>query len=249
MDEIERAGRYAGIDAREWRVRLDVPEVIALEHTGSTLDVAHRLAASGAAPGTVVVAERQTAGRGRAGKHWSSASDHGVWVTVIERPADAGAVDVLSIRVGLAVAAALDEFAEEPVRLKWPNDMYVREGKLAGTLVEARWRGERLDWVAIGLGVNVTAPADVPGAAGLEAGTTRAQVLGAVVPAIRAAAELRGELGPDELESYASRDLARGRRCSEPLAGSVAGISPRGELLIELADVTAAVRSGSLRLD
>ena len=72
------------------------------------------------------------------------------------------------MRVGLAAAEALDRFASEPIRLKWPNDLYVDQGKVAGVLVEARWREQAVEWVAIGLGVNVKAPEDIEAAAGLE---------------------------------------------------------------------------------
>ena len=62
---------------------------------------------------------------------------------MIERPRDAAALDVLSLRVGLALAPALDAFAGSAVRLKWPNDLYVGARKLGGILVEARWRDSR----------------------------------------------------------------------------------------------------------
>jgi len=232
-----------------WRERLEVPDVVAYHSIGSTLDAAHALAAGGAPAGTVVVAERQTAGRGRDGKRWSSPPGQGVWLSVVERPARREALDVLAIRVGLCAAEALDAFAEEPIRLKWPNDLYVEGRKLAGTLVEVRWRGAQLDWVAIGFGVNVTAPEDEPRAGHLDAGTSPASVLEAVVPALRAAARADGLLATAELEAYTGRDLARGHRCIAPVPGRVVGISAAGELLVELADSTVAVRSGSLILE
>jgi BirA family biotin operon repressor/biotin-[acetyl-CoA-carboxylase] ligase len=82
------------------------------------MDVAHRLAASGAPAGTLVIANEQTAGRGRGGKSWQSSPETGLWLTLIERPADTSGLDVLSIRVGLAAAESLDRFAPEPIRLK-----------------------------------------------------------------------------------------------------------------------------------
>ncbi len=100
----------------------------------------------------------------------------------------------MSLRLGLRAARALDRYAESPVRLKWPNDLYVADGKLAGILVEARWRANRIDWVAIGIGVNVRAPTDVENAASLEPGADRVDVLAELVPALRAAAQARGPL-------------------------------------------------------
>ena len=167
---------------------------------------------------------------------------------MIERPADTSGLGVLSLRVGLAAAQALDRFASEPIRLKWPNDLYTDSGKLGGVLVEARWREQAVEWVAIGLGVNVKAPANLEGASGLEAGIERLEVLAELVPALRAATDASGPLSADEREEFNARDLARGKACIEPAVGRVAGITPTGELLVALADSVVPFRSGSLVL-
>jgi BirA family transcriptional regulator, biotin operon repressor / biotin---[acetyl-CoA-carboxylase] ligase len=213
------------------------------------MDVAHRLAADGALAGTLVIANEQTAGRGRGGKSWQSSPEAGLWLTLIERPDDTSGLAVLSIRVGLAAAEALDRFAPEPIRLKWPNDLYVDRGKLAGILVEARWREQSVEWIAIGLGINLGRPDNIESAAGLEPGTSRVDVLAELVPALRSAARATGPLGEAELEVFNARDLARGKACIQPAHGRVAGITPAGELLVALADTVAPFRSGSLVLE
>lgn len=213
------------------------------------MDVAHRLAAEGSPAGTVVLADEQTAGRGRAGKTWASAPDSGIWLTLVERPGDISGIEVLSIRVGLRIAEALDRFASEPVRLKWPNDLYAETGKLGGILVEARWREASLEWVAIGVGINVRQPENVSGAGALEPGTLRLDVLSELVPAVRVAAAVTGALTAEEIEEFNARDLARGRSCVEPARGRVVGINGAGELLVALADSVAPFRSGSLVLE
>ena len=223
-----------------------MPRVVVFDEIGSTLDAAHLLAASGAPSGTLIVADAQTAGRGRAGRTWRSAAGAGVWLTLIERPADASALDVLSLRVGLALAPALDQFAGDRVRLKWPNDLYVQDRKLGGVLVEARWRASALEWIAIGVGINVVAPVEESRATGLRPGTSRLAVLGACVPAIRSVAVQAGALGDRECEAFASRDLARGRLCVSPAVGEVVGIDACGALLVAVGSGTVAVRSGSL---
>ena len=238
--------RFDGEGEAELAARLGVPRVVALEEVGSTLDAAHALAAEGAPAGTLVLAERQTAGRGRSGRRWSSPAGSGLWLTTIERPDDREALEVLSLRVGLEAATALDALAPARVTLKWPNDLYVRAGKLAGILVEARWREQRADWVAIGFGLNVVAPPDQPGAAGLRAGVTRLAALAAVVPALRRAAAARGSLTDAERRAFADRDLAAGRRCTSPLVGVVQGITLDGALLVETAEGPRAARGGSL---
>jgi BirA family biotin operon repressor/biotin-[acetyl-CoA-carboxylase] ligase len=233
----------------ELAAELGLPRVELLAETPSTQDVAHRLAADGARSGTLVVADQQTRGRGRSGARWHSAPGAGLWLTLIERPKDSSGVEVLSIRVGIRAARSLDRFAAEPIRLKWPNDLYVAGGKLAGILVEARWREKRLEWLAIGIGLNIAPPADLPGAAGLDPGTRRSDVLAEMIPGIRLAASATGELSPRELVEFDTRDMARGHRCVEPAHGMVRGITASGELLVALADSVARFRSGSLVLE
>jgi BirA family biotin operon repressor/biotin-[acetyl-CoA-carboxylase] ligase len=227
---------------------LELPRVELLESTTSTLDVAHQIAAEGTPAGTLVIANEQTAGRGRGGKSWQSSAGAGIWLALIERPSDTSGLGVLSLRVGLGAAESLDRFASEPIRLKWPNDLYAERGKLAGILVEARWREQSAEWVAIGLGVNVKPPENLENAAGLEPGTERLDVLLELVPALRAAAQARGPLGAEEREEFNARDLARGKACVQPAVGRVAGITPTGELLVALADSVVPFRSGSLVL-
>lgn len=212
------------------------------------MDIAHRLAGEGTPSGTIVLADQQTSGRGRGGKVWESAGGQGIWMTLIERPRDDRAIEVLSIRVGLAAAKALDRFAPEPIRLKWPNDLYTDGKKLAGILVEARWREGQPEWVAIGMGINVRTPVDVPMSAGLECGTSRLEVFEEVVTLVRSALREQGSLTESELAEFATRDMARGHMCIEPANGEVRGITERGELVVALADSVVKVRTGSLLL-
>jgi BirA family transcriptional regulator, biotin operon repressor / biotin---[acetyl-CoA-carboxylase] ligase len=226
-----------------------LPKVEVFETVGSTLDVAHERAAAGAPAGTLVLAERQTAGRGRQGRGWTSEPGAGIWLTLIERPTDRSSLDVLSLRAGIAIVQALEPLIGEPLRLKWPNDVYRGHGKLAGILVEARWRGSDVDWVAIGVGLNVKAPAGQPGAAGLEStGVSRNDVLYAILPALRKAARSTGPLNDEELEAFDERDLARGRRVTAPAAGLVQGINAAGALVVLTDQGLQAIQAGSLEL-
>ena len=153
--------RWDGHSAAELAELTGAERVSLHERTTSTLDVTHALAQEGAPAGTLVLADEQTGGRGRAGRPWASPPGTGIWLTLLERPTDESGLPVLSLRAGLRAAEALSPFAGERVRLKWPNDLYLPAGKLAGILVEARWREARAEWVAIGFGLNVVAPADV----------------------------------------------------------------------------------------
>lgn len=235
---------YDGVAIGELVRATSAARILVYDVVDSTMDVAHALARAGAPDGTVVVAEEQTAGRGRANREWRSPVS-GVWLTLIARSTDAGHLGALPIRAGLELARALDAFAPERIGLKWPNDLYVSTGKLGGILVEARWRQAVLEWAAIGIGVNVVPTTGVTGA-GLRSGTRRAAVLKAIVSAVLAAAARRGGLGPQELAEFAARDIAVGREIVEPLAGTVRGVAPSGALLVESKGVMHEVHAGSL---
>jgi BirA family biotin operon repressor/biotin-[acetyl-CoA-carboxylase] ligase len=245
----ESISRYDGYTGDELAASLALPRVVAFAEVGSTLDVAHSLAANGAPAGTLIVADAQTSGRGRMGRTWRSESGAGVWMTLIERPRDIAALDVLSLRIGLALAPALDTFARAAVRLKWPNDLYVGSRKLGGILVEARWRDSAPEWVAIGVGINVRAPDSEPRAIGLDAEVSRVELLSRMVPRMRAAAARSGSLDRSELAAFASRDAVAGRRCCEPVEGVVRGLDPSGALLVDVGSEITVVRAGSLVME
>lgn len=226
---------------------LALPRVVLFAEVASTLDIAHEMGDEGAAAGTLILADAQTAGRGRMGRSWHSEPGRGIWLTLLERPVADERLSVLSLRIALALAPALDPFADDAVRLKWPNDVYVGVRKLAGVLLEARWRGPRLDWLAVGVGINVRAPRGYD-AASLGSGAERLPVLRSVVPGLRRAVATTGPLGVSELAHFAARDLARGRECESPARGRVAGIDAGGALLIDTATGRAAFHGGSLIL-
>ena len=237
--------RLDGLTAGELALRLQLPRVELYESVGSTLDVAHRIAAD-APSGTLIVADEQTAGRGRHGRRWSSEPGAGLWLTLIERPTDARALDVLALRCGLYAAEALEPLADSPVCVKWPNDLYASGRKLAGILIETRWRGTAPDWVAIGFGLNVRAP-ELDTAIGLAHGATRLSALERLVPALRRAASATRHLAADELTRWRARDVAVDRALTEPMAGRVAGIESDGQLVVISPDgATSRHRTGSL---
>jgi len=242
-----RAETYDGEGVDALARRLALPQVVAFDAIPSTMDIASELAADGAPAGTLVIANQQVRGRGRGGRSWTSRSGAGVWCTMLERVTATGGLEVLSLRVGLRVARALDPLAPAAVGLKWPNDLYLQGGKLGGILVETRWRGSRPEWTAIGLGINVR-EAVHPGASSLGPDVARLAVLDAVVPAIRAAAAAAGRLTARELAEFAARDVAAGRTCREPVDGVVAGVDEDGALRVETGSGTRRFLDGSLVL-
>lgn len=137
---------------------------IDLEACTSTNDEAARLARAGAQHGTVVIAETQTAGRGRDGRQWASPAGRGLYLSMVLRPplplAD---VPPMTLAIGVGVCDAV-RAAGVAGSLKWPNDMLVGTRKLAGVLVEAQSQGSRLEAVIVGIGINLTAaePGELP---------------------------------------------------------------------------------------
>ena len=140
--------------------------ITCLATTASTMDVARQEAIAGAPHGAVVIAEEQTAGRGRFGRRWVSPAGKNLYLTLILRP-DAGRLRALSMVVPLAVCRAVE--AVTPLRpvIKWPNDVLVGERKLAGVLIEGESSGADLIYALAGIGLNVNDPIDDPEIAGI----------------------------------------------------------------------------------
>lgn len=123
---------------------------------GSTNDEALRLARGGAPSGTLVVADRQTAGRGRHGRRWESPGGLGLWFSLLVRP-DLPLNRAFGVTAAAAVALAtlIPEFTGRVAGIRWPNDLLVGPRKVAGLLAELAGRGERVDFVVLGVGLNV----------------------------------------------------------------------------------------------
>lgn len=135
------------------------------EQTTSTNDLARELAEQGAAEGLVVLAEEQTAGRGRLQRRWSAPAGSSLLISLLFRPPEPFAYYAArtTMLCGLALVAALDELTALPVELKWPNDLIVtREAewrKLAGMLSEIGGLNECSAYLIVGIGLNVNIPA------------------------------------------------------------------------------------------
>lgn len=124
--------------------------------TDSTNLRAKILADQGAPEGTLIIAEGQTGGKGRRGRSWFSPAGKGIYASLILRPTlPPNEAPRLTLLTAVAAAEALLALAPVPVRIKWPNDITVNGKKLAGILTQASTEIDVLDYVVVGLGVNV----------------------------------------------------------------------------------------------
>ena len=219
------------------------------ESAVSTNDDLRTLAENGAPDGLVLLALEQTAGRGRRGAAWFAPTGESLAFSILVRPVEPKPLwPRLALATGLAVAEAAETFGVA-AGIKWPNDVWFRQRKAAGILVEA---GRDFVIVGIGLNVNTTAfpppVADIATSLKLESGneTPRPEVLAAIV---RHFALRRTQIGPgfgDLLDGVRERCVLHGRRISlitaqGSMEGVAAGISDCGELLLRTAEGTRAL--------
>lgn len=242
-----------GVAAARLAARWGAPQVGVFRTLSSALDAVHEVAGQGAPAGTIVLALEQEAGRGRDGRTWRSPPG-GVWLGMLLRPPGAG-LAATAIRAGLAVGRAVDRLAGHPVtQLKWPNDVLLDGRKLAGILCEGRWQGDVLQWLALGVGVNVAnaVPPELQGRAialgEVLPAARRIDLLDHLVPELLKAAQRDQRLSDHELAAFAERDWLRGRQLARPMFGRAAGLGPDGALLVESGAGTVAVREGHVEL-
>ncbi len=127
-----------------------------LPETGSTNQVAFELAQKGAPEGTVVLADSQTGGKGRLDRKWESPPGKNVYLSFVLRPKISPALaPQLTLVAGIACYQTLESFISKGLWLKWPNDLYVTSKKIGGILTEMSARASSLDFVIVGIGLNL----------------------------------------------------------------------------------------------
>jgi BirA family biotin operon repressor/biotin-[acetyl-CoA-carboxylase] ligase len=148
------------LSAADIQERLDTDflgqNLIYLPETGSTNDKAKHLANEGAPEGTLVIADFQTAGRGRLDRRWVAPPGGSLLMSLLFRPALAPQqIQRLTMICGLAVADAIESETGVVAGLKWPNDIVVDGAKAGGILTESGFRGNQVEWAIVGIGLNV----------------------------------------------------------------------------------------------
>jgi len=244
---------------REWPAPIESLEVVE-----STNDTLRERARAGAPSWSVVLAERQTAGRGRRGHSWASPAGNLHLSVLLAAPARAEALPLLPLLAGLSVAEALVEFSVD-ARLKWPNDILVGGRKLAGVLAELSSSGPGQGFVVLGIGVNVSVDPAGLVAALEDRATSIAAVTGAfpdrLVVAAAVLAHLRerhpaleSESAGALLDAWRARSVPWWGRAVEVVSGGQAlrgtalDVDGDGALMLRLADGrTERVLAGEAR--
>lgn len=137
-------------------------KIQAFESLDSTNNYLKKLASGGAAEGTVVIADEQTAGRGRMGRSFASAPGCGIYMSMLLRPegCTADCAPGLTAVAAVAVCRAIEKVCGRAPGIKWINDLYLRGKKICGILCESSLRADKLDYAVVGIGVNVTTRAE-----------------------------------------------------------------------------------------
>ncbi len=250
---------WEGISVPEWEHRWGIPRLEVHDRLPSTNDRARELADRGTPAFTTVIAEEQTAGRGRGGRTWVSPSGVGLWLSTVASPGKGPGAALTPIFVGLATVRAMRAtLPDVAAMLKWPNDVFVRDRKACGILCETVAGSGA---VVVGVGINVRQreeefPPDLAGRA-----ISLEQAAGRRVSRSHLATELMNNLveilsrPADTLGPYRAEldavDLLRGQpvRVSTGLEGVASGIADDGALLVR--DRNGAqrhVRAGTMRI-
>ena len=252
----EALDRWEGRPVEEWARRWGVPHVEAYDELPSTNDRLRDLAEAGAAHFTVVIADSQTAGKGRGGKRWESPSGMGLWMSFLVRSDSEVPPALVPILVGLAATRALEQLCPSlRPGIKWPNDIEVEGRKLGGILCEGAGPGA----VVVGVGLNLRQGIEDfdPGlkerAASMEMagcrGVSRSEVAGELLSAARSLVDPPPALLDERLrQEVRDRDSLIGRavRADVGIAGRAVGIAADGALLVEVEGRVQEVRAGGV---
>lgn len=221
------------------------------EETDTTNNRARELALEGAPEGTLVVAEKQTAGRGRRGKVWESPLGTGIWMSLVLRPQIMPAeASVLTLLCGLATAEAIEAETGLSAGIKWPNDILINGKKAVGILTEMDCEMSEVHFVIPGIGINVNTAsfppeiADIATSLYLECGKTvsRRRLVHKVLERLEEHYEtfLRTGSFAAMLEDYRKHCITLGKEVHvlgrDPFFAEALDITPEGELLVRRAD-------------
>lgn len=253
LGDLDPARVASGLESERYGRSLDVRA-----ETGSTNDDARAALEAGAPDGHVVVADRQSAGRGARGRRWHSPPGTDLYLSIVARvPLEPSRLPPLTLAVGLGVARTVTTLGASGVALKWPNDIWIDRRKCGGVLVEASTRGAALDGVVIGIGVDVNRERFeeeiAPIATSLRRATgrplDRALVLARLLAEVEREVDRLVRFGPGPTVREVDARLAlRGERvaCDE-VEGVLVGLAPSGALRLRTERGMRELVAGTLR--
>ena len=232
--------------------RIDLQVIEECDSTNTQLQV---LAKNGAPSGTLLLAQRQTAGRGRRGRSWHQGPE-ALAFSLLWRLPDNRPPHGLSLAVGLAIAEALPEVDQQAAQLKWPNDVLVNGRKVAGILIESAGTQRFIIGIGLNLGRTDELPAELSSIAAVLPATDRAQTLARILDRLVVVLDEFAEHGFAPLQSrwqsrHAYQDMAVNlyfSEGSEPVQGVCRGVDASGELLLETATCIQTIASGEVSL-
>lgn len=221
-------------------------EIMVLDSTDSTNEEVKRLAQQGAKSGLIVAAEQQTGGKGRLGRVWSSDSG-GIYFSLLLHP-DIPPADIagITLAAGYGVCLAVREYTGLDARIKWPNDVIIGRKKICGILTEMTAQTDRVDYVIIGIGINVNHecfPEEISSKAGsiyLESGkkTDRNDFFRCVIRKLdEVISSYLVSFSPVDLSDFRSLCATLGQTVSLErnhctVTGTAVDLTPSGELII-----------------
>jgi BirA family biotin operon repressor/biotin-[acetyl-CoA-carboxylase] ligase len=222
-------------------------EIVRYDSVLSTMDVLAERAAGAAAEGLVVLADEQSAGRGRSGRTWVAPPGTSLLCSILLRPrVEPDCLGALSLMAGVAVANAIESLAPVRCSLKWPNDVLINNNKVAGILLQSRLNNSGVEFVNLGVGINVSTIDDAlePGATSLIASSgesiSRELLLESLCQALDDQyASFISSGGRPSLAVWRERAAMIGERISivrdyDALEGTLLGIDELGRLRLEL---------------
>ena len=239
--------------------------IVVLDETDSTNNYAKEITAKGTPNGTVIVADRQTAGKGRMGRSFVSPAGKGLYMSVILHPDfSIQTAPMITSAVAVATAEAIESLCKADVKIKWVNDLYLNGKKIVGILTEASVDMEMraLDIAVIGIGINVRSVGDSFDAELSSRATSIQDETGAVLDRNELCAAVINRLDAclDKIENreylreYRRRELLTGnmitaRVGSETVTGKAVGIDRNANLMIETENgIVRSLSSGEANL-
>jgi BirA family biotin operon repressor/biotin-[acetyl-CoA-carboxylase] ligase len=239
-------------------------KIIHLKSTRSTNAEAYRLAERGSYEGTVILSELQTHGKGRMGKNWESSGKNNLYFSIILRPKILpSSAPIFTVLSALAVSEAIETTCNIKPKIKWPNDIFIDGKKVCGILTEMKSESDVIDFLIIGIGINVNSTSSDFSKRLIQSTTTLRDVMMRAVSREKLLENIILNIekwynillkGNDSLKitgewnrrSYLSGKMVTVTNVNEKITGKALGIDENGFLLVKKGGLTKRIFSGTI---